>query len=154
MTRTILGIDPGTRRIGVAVSDAGGTVAFPLAVLERTNDDSYIDELAEFVRMREADEIVVGLPTHLDGHEGPEAVEALRIAGLLRRKLDLPVHMLDERFTTRIAQDALRASQVSSRNQRPVVDKVAATVLLQSYLDSHPASQASEEAGDPAGENL
>lgn len=147
MTRTILGIDPGSRRVGVAVSDASGTVAFPLAVLDRTGDDSYIEQLAEYARMREADEIVVGLPTHLDGHEGPEAVEALRIAGLLRKKLQLPVHMQDERFTTRIAEDALRATRVSSRKQRPVVDKVAATVLLQNYLDSHPAPAAGE-AGD------
>lgn len=153
MTRTILGIDPGVRRIGVAVSDAGGAVAFPLAVLERTGDDSYIDELAELARMRNADELVVGLPTHLDGHEGPEAVEAIRIAGLLRKKLGLPVHMLDERYTTRIAQDALRASQVSSKKQRPVVDKVAAAVLLQSWLDAHP-QEASGEASDPGRENL
>lgn len=153
MSRTILGIDPGTRRIGVAVSDAGGTVAFPLAVLERTGDDSYIDDLAEFARMRKADEVVVGLPTHLDGHEGPEAVEAVRIAGLLRKKLDLPIHMLDERYTTLIAQEAMRSAQVSSRKQRPVVDKIAATVLLQSWLDSHPPQEAAEEGSDTGGES-
>lgn len=151
MTRTILGVDPGSRRVGVAVSDAGGTVAFPLAVLERKDDDSYLDELAELARMRKADEIVVGLPTRLDGTEGPEAVEAIRIAGVLRKKLEVPVHLLDERFTTRIAEGAMRASNVSSRKQRPVVDKVAATLLLQSYLDSHPAS---EETADPGQETL
>lgn len=153
MTRTILGIDPGTRRVGVAVSDAGGTVAFPLAVLERGDNDKYLDELADLARLREADEIVVGLPTRLDGTEGPEAVEAVRIAVLLRNKLGLPVHMLDERFTTRIAQGALRANNVSSRKQRPVVDKVAATLLLQNFLDSHPAEKASEEA-NPGQETL
>lgn len=151
MTRTILGIDPGTRRVGVAVSDAGGTVAFPLTVLERKDDDSYLDELAELARIREADEIVVGLPTRLDGTEGPEAVEAIRIAGVLRKKLELPVHMLDERFTTRIAQGAMKAGNVTSRKQRPVVDKVAATLLLQTYLDAHPAS---EEAPDSGQETL
>ncbi|HEX2150327.1 MAG TPA: Holliday junction resolvase RuvX, partial [Actinomycetota bacterium] len=144
--------DPGTRRVGVAVSDAGGTVAFPLTVLERRKaDDSYLDELAELARMREADEIVVGLPTRLDGTEGPEAVEAIRIAGVLRKKLEVPVHMLDERFTTRIAQGAMKAGNVTSRKQRPVVDKVAATLLLQTYLDAHPAS---EEASDSGQENL
>lgn len=148
MSRTILGIDPGSRRVGVAVSDAGGSIAFPLAVLERKDDDSYLDELAELARMREADEIVVGLPTRLDGTEGPEAIEAVRIAGILRNKLGLPVHMLDERFTTRIAQGALRANNVNSRKQKPMVDKVAATLLLQSYLDAHPIRKQTE---DPEG---
>ncbi|HEX2054402.1 MAG TPA: Holliday junction resolvase RuvX [Actinomycetota bacterium] len=149
MTRTVLGIDPGTRRVGVAVSDANGTMAFPLTVLERREGDSYLDELAELARMREANEIVVGLPTRLDGTEGPEAAEALRIAGILRKKLDLPVHMLDERFTTRIAQGALQRSNVSSKKQRPVVDKIAATVLLQSYLDAHPVPKDRQEDGGP-----
>lgn len=148
MSRTILGIDPGSRRVGVAVSDAGGSIAFPLAVLERKDDDSYLDELADLARLREADEIVVGLPTRLDGTEGPEAVEAVRIAGILRNKLGLPVHMLDERFTTRIAQGALRANNVNSRKQKPMVDKVAATLLLQSYLDAHPIQKPIE---DPEG---
>lgn len=147
MSRTILGIDPGSRRVGVAVSDAGGSIAFPLAVLERRDGDAYLDELAELARLREADEIVVGLPTRLDGTEGPEAVEAIRIAGILRDKLGVPVHMLDERFTTRIAQGALRANSVSSRKQKPMVDKVAATLLLQSYLDAHPI----EKTEDPEG---
>ena len=148
MSRTILGIDPGSRRVGVAVSDAGGSIAFPLTVLERKDDDSYLDELAELARLREADEIVVGLPTRLDGTEGPEAIEAVRIAGILRNKLGLPVHMLDERFTTRIAQGALRANNVNSRKQKPMVDKVAATLLLQSYLDANPLQKQTE---DPEG---
>lgn len=147
MTRTILGIDPGSRRVGVAVSDAGGSIAFPLTVLERKEGDAYLDELAELARLREADEIVVGLPTRLDGTEGPEAVEAIRIAGILRSKLGVPVHMLDERFTTRIAQGALRANNLNSRKQKPMVDKVAATLLLQSYLDAHPI----EKNEDPEG---
>jgi putative Holliday junction resolvase len=148
LSRTILGIDPGSRRVGVAVSDAGGSIAIPLTVLERKDDDSYLDELAELARLREADEIVVGLPTRLDGTEGPEAIEAVRIAGVLRTKLGLPVHMLDERFTTRIAQGALRANNVNSRKQKPMVDKVAATLLLQSYLDAHPIQK---QAEDPEG---
>jgi putative holliday junction resolvase len=147
LTRTILGIDPGTRRVGVAVSDASGSIAFPLAVLERKDGDAYLDDLAELARLREADEIVVGLPTRLDGTEGPEAVEAIRIAGILRSKLGVPVHMLDERFTTRIAQGALRTGNVNSRKQKPMVDKVAATLLLQSYLDAHPT----EKTEDPEG---
>lgn len=150
MSRTVIGVDPGTRRVGVAVSDANGTMAFPLTVLERGEGDAYLDELANLARMREADEIVVGLPTRLDGTEGPEAVEAIRIAGILRKKLELPVHLLDERFTTTIAQGALQNGGMSSRKQRPVVDKIAATILLQSYLDANP-SPAPGAAGEEEG---
>lgn len=146
--RKVIGIDPGTRRIGVAISDDGGTMAFPLAVLRRREDGAHLDELAELVRVREATELVVGLPTRLDGTEGPQAREAIELAGRLRSRLDLPIHMLDERFTTRIAEAALREGRVGSRKQRPVVDKIAATVLLQSYLDSRrPGAQ--EPAAPP-----
>ncbi|MEX2586504.1 MAG: Holliday junction resolvase RuvX [Actinomycetota bacterium] len=133
---TVLGIDPGTRRVGVAVSDAGDTVALPLAVVQRKDDDSYIEELVEIARVREADRIVVGLPRRLDGSDGPEAHAAMHLAKTLRTRLGLPVHLVDERFTTRIAEDALSVVKVSARRQRPVVDKVAATLLLQGFLDS------------------
>lgn len=133
---TVLGIDPGTRRVGVAVSDTADTVALPLVVVQRTDDDSYIEELVSLAQSREVDAIVVGLPRRLDGTDGPEAHAAVQLAETLRARLELPVHMVDERFTTRIAQSALSASRVSTRRQRPVVDKVAATLLLQGYLDS------------------
>lgn len=133
---TVLGIDPGSKRVGVAVSDAGDTVALPLTVVQRSGDDSYVDDLAEIARAREVDRIVVGLPRRLDGTDGPEAQEAVDLAGVLRARLGLPVHLVDERFTTRIAESALSAGKVSARKQRPVVDKVAAALLLQGFLDS------------------
>lgn len=145
MTGTVMGIDPGSRRVGVAVSDAEGKIAFPLAVIAREDDDSYVDQLANLARLREVSQIVVGLPTRQDGTDGPEAVEAMRLAALLRKVLDLPVTLLDERFTTRIAEEAMRSAKVSARKQRPVVDKVAATLLLQNYLDSQ--SRAGPETG-------
>lgn len=133
---TVLGIDPGTRRVGVAVSDTRDAVALPLQVVQRKDDDSYIDELVGIVKARQVDRIVVGLPRRLDGTDGPEAQAAVRLAGVLRERLGLPVHLVDERFTTRIAQEAMSAGKVSARKQRPVVDKVAATLLLQGFLDS------------------
>lgn len=118
------------------MSDAGDTVALPLTVVQRSGDDSYIDDLVEVARAREVDRIVVGLPRRLDGTDGPAAQEAVLLAGVLRARLGLPVHLVDERFTTRIAEGALSAGKVSVRKQRPVVDKVAAALLLQGFLDS------------------
>lgn len=134
----MVGVDPGSRRVGVAVSDPGGTFALPLAVLDRGEDGSYLDELVELVRFRRAAEVVVGLPKRLDGSDGREALQARRLAQELQAKLGIPVHLLDERFTTRLAEGKLRAGRVNARRQRGIVDQVAAAVLLQSFLDSRP----------------
>lgn len=136
MTGAVLAIDPGSRRVGVAVSGPGAGIALPLAVVARTGDDSYVDELVRLAREREASEIVVGLPRRLDGSEGAEAREARALAGRLQDLLGVPVHLVDERFTSKISESALRSARVSTRKQRPVVDKIAATVLLQGFLDS------------------
>jgi putative Holliday junction resolvase len=135
LTGAVLGIDPGSRRIGVAISDPGGKIALPVTVIERGSDDSYLARLADLARQRQAREVVVGLPRRLDGSDGPEALEARALADRLREMLGLPVHLFDERFTSKISESAMRTAQVSSRKQRPVVDKIAATVLLQGFLD-------------------
>jgi putative Holliday junction resolvase len=135
----LLGIDPGTRRIGVAVSDAGRTIALPLDVVDR-RADGWLKRLAEVAREREVAGIVVGLPARLDGSEGPEAAEARKLAGLLERRLGVPAVMADERFTSAAANRAMAAADVDSRRRRPLVDKVAAALMLQSYLDAAPRS--------------
>lgn len=135
----LLGIDPGTRRIGVAISDAGRTIALPLDVVDR-RADGWLKRLAEVAREREVAGIVVGLPARLDGSEGPEAAEARKLAGLLERRLGVPAVMADERFTSAAANRAMAAADVDSRRRRPLVDKVAAALMLQSYLDAAPRS--------------
>jgi putative Holliday junction resolvase len=135
----VLGIDPGSRRIGVAVSDPAATIALPVKVIERGRDDAYLAELAEVARERQATEIVVGLPRRLDGSEGPEAKAARALAERLWERLQLPVHLVDERFTSKISESAMRSAEVSTRKARPVVDKIAATVLLQGFLDARSA---------------
>jgi putative pre-16S rRNA nuclease len=135
----LLGIDPGTRRIGVAISDAGRTIALPLDVVDRRGD-GWLKRLAEVAREREVAGIVVGLPARLDGSEGPEAAEARKLAGLLERRLGVPAVMADERFTSAAANRAMAAADVDSRRRRPLVDKVAAALMLQSYLDAAPRS--------------
>jgi putative Holliday junction resolvase len=130
-----LGLDPGSRRIGVALSDLTGTIALPHTVIDRSGED-VAAKLRELCRESEVERIVVGLPLHLSGREGPAVEAAREIADLARKATGLPVDMHDERFTTVTAESALLEAGVRRRKRREVRDMVAATVLLQSYLDS------------------
>ncbi|MGH2771720.1 MAG: Holliday junction resolvase RuvX [Actinomycetota bacterium] len=135
-----LGIDPGTQRIGVAVSNPEATMAFPLGVLS-TDDGPLSEQVAGIAREREAVALVVGLPRRLDGTEGPEASAAREFGEEVSRVAKVPVHMFDERFTTVDAAAAMRRGGVSERKQRGKVDKVAAALLLQAFLDSRQGSR-------------
>ena len=132
-----LGIDLGSKRIGVATSDAGGVLASPRTTLERTGDRSRDHRrIAELAADEEVGIVVVGLPRSLDGSVGPAAaavlVEVDELAGVLR----VPVVTHDERFTTVTAHEQLRAAGVGGRQRRTVVDQQAAAVLLQTWLDA------------------
>lgn len=134
----VVALDLGTRRIGVAVSDTGGSVATPHSVLERSGDAVGDREaVAELVRELEAERVVVGLPLSLDGGRGPAALAAEAEAEALAAVLPVPVELHDERLTTVTAGRALASAGRPSRSRRQVVDMVAAAVLLQSWLDSH-----------------
>jgi putative holliday junction resolvase len=130
-----LAVDPGSVRIGVARCDRGGVLATPLTVVRRGKGD--LDELASLADTEEAMEILVGLPTSLSGREGPAAVTARRFAtALAARVAPLPVRLVDERFTTATAHEALRASGHDSRARRQSVDSAAAAVLLEAALEA------------------
>ena len=133
----VLGVDLGSRRIGIALSDATGTVASPLTVIERAADpvDDY-RAIAAVARAEEAERIVVGLPLSLSGRMGPAARAAAVEAEALGAISGLPVDTFDERLTTVSAHRALAEQKVRSRQRRTVVDKVAAAVMLQAWLDS------------------
>lgn len=133
MGSRVMAIDPGTARVGVAVSDPGGVVALPLAVLDA--GDTLLDELSRLAQENEVAELVVGLPKRLGGEEGPAAEQARELARKVEAHLGLPVHMVDERLTTSAAAKALDELEIGERRRRKIVDKVAATLLLQSYLD-------------------
>ena len=140
-----LAVDPGSVRIGVARSDPSGVLATPLTVVRRGKGD--LDALASLAAAEEAMEIVVGLPRSLSGREGPAASAAKQFAAdLATRVAPLPVRLVDERFTTAQAHDALRRSGKDERARRSVVDAAAATVLLQAALDTERAT------GRPPGE--
>ena len=130
-----LAVDPGSVRIGVARSDPSGALATPLTVVRRGRGD--LDALASLAEAEEAMEILVGLPKSLSGREGPAAITAKQFAAdLAARVAPLPVRLVDERFTTATAHDALRAGGHDSRARRHSVDSAAAAVLLEAALES------------------
>ena len=135
MTR-VVGLDLGARRIGVAVSDPTGTVASPHEVLERTgNREAEHAAIARIVQELGAERVVVGLPLSLSGGSGPAAEAASEEAEALAKVVGVPVETSDERFTTVTAQRSLIEGNVRRRDRKGSVDKVAAAVMLQSWLD-------------------
>jgi putative Holliday junction resolvase len=140
-----LAIDVGSVRIGVARCDPGGTIASPLTTVTRGKGD--LARLTELAEANGAIEVIVGLPTTLSGREGRAALDARAFARALAGRLaPVPVRLLDERFTTAAAHDALRTAGRDSRARRGVVDQAAAAVLLQAALDTE------RSTGGPAGE--
>ncbi len=140
-----LAVDLGSARVGVARCDPSGLLASPLATIARGRGD--VAELAALVAAHEPIEVIVGLPTGLSGREGAAAAAAREFAESLAARLaPLPVRLVDERFTTVIAHDALRQGGRGSRERRRGVDKAAAALILQGALD------AERSTGLPAGE--
>jgi putative pre-16S rRNA nuclease len=130
----ILGVDLGTERTGIAVGSFG--VAHPLTVLEARDEDRIVAGIVRHAREQDAREIVFGLAVSLDGTEGPSAVRQRAVARLVETETGLPVHLWDERLTTAEADRALIGAGMDRKARREVVDKIAATILLQSYLDA------------------
>ncbi|MBB4932507.1 putative Holliday junction resolvase [Lipingzhangella halophila] len=147
-----LAVDPGKARIGVARSDPAGTLATPIETIRRGKGD--LARIAALVREHEACEVIVGYPASLSGAEGPAARGARSFASVLARRLaPVPVRLVDERLTTVTAQEHLRSGASYSKRgarggqeRRSVIDQAAATVLLQSALDTE------RQTGRPPGE--
>ena len=133
----VLAIDPGSKRVGLAISDPTGTIAQPMPAVEAQPRATLAERLAHIARQHEAIRLVVGLPLRLDGSLGPEARAARGLAAELRKATGLPVEMADERMTTAAAERALIAAGVRRVKRKGTIDGVAATLLLQSHLDSH-----------------
>lgn len=131
-----LGIDLGTRRIGVALSDSAGSLATPYEVVARSGDRARDHRrIAALAEEAGVECVVVGLPLSLDGSTGPAAQAALAEADELADATGLPVEMWDERLTTVTADRDLIALELKAPARRRIVDKVAATVMLQAWLD-------------------
>ena len=135
-----LAVDLGSKRIGIAVSDRSGTIASPLTVLQRTGSTKADHQrIAALVVEEEAEVVVVGLPLNMDGSLGPAARAALAEAQALGTVVGVPVETHDERRTTVTADAALMERKMRAPQRRRVIDKVAAAVLLQSWLDARSA---------------
>jgi putative holliday junction resolvase len=128
-----LGVDYGTKRVGLAISDPLGLTARPLSVVPRS---SVVDEVVNLVKRQDVGTIVVGLPTGLSGEEGMSASEARKLADELGSATGVQVVLVDERYTSRMAEGALLESGMRRQKRRESVDKVAAAIILQDYLDS------------------
>jgi putative Holliday junction resolvase len=137
-----LGLDVGDRTIGVAVSDETATLATGLATIRRVGPRKDVKAIARLVSERAVGEVVVGLPRRLDGTVGAQAQKVLDFMDELRESVRIPVVAWDERFTSVIAQQALVEADVSRRDRKAVVDKVAAILILQSYLDYRKLAEA------------
>jgi len=147
VTRPVLGLDVGERRVGVAVSDPERRLAVPLRSVGR---DGAIEALAVLAREYEVADVVVGLPLTLRGEAGPQAESASAFARELERRLRLPVHLWDERLSTQEAQRRVLAPSKRrgrrERTPRPVdTDALAASIILQAYLDRQRLAQSGEE---------
>lgn len=143
----VLGIDVGEKRIGIAVSDPLGKVAGNMMTLTRSTEATDLAQLGDLVRDREVTAIVVGLPRRTDGSEGPEARLVMRFAAKLERAAGVPVVLWDERYTTAQAEKLLVSAGVRREKRRLVVDKVAAGVILQSYLDRSAVDRSAGRGG-------
>jgi putative Holliday junction resolvase len=136
-TRTrLLGVDYGSVRIGLAVSDAERRLASPLAVYERRSPERDAEYFLALVESEEIGAIVVGLPVHLDGREGAKAAEARAFGAWLGETTSLPVKFWDERFSTVEAESALWQAGLTHKKRKARRDRVAAQIFLQAYLDA------------------
>jgi putative Holliday junction resolvase len=133
--KRILALDLGARRIGVAVSDPLGITAQGLGTIERRNGHADMAALQKLVKEYAVGMILVGQPLNMSGQAGIQAQNAEAFADQLRRRLSTPVAMWDERLTTAEAQRVLKSSGVGLEKRKQAIDRMAAVLLLQSYLD-------------------
>ena len=132
----VMGLDYGDKTIGVAISDELGLTAQALEVIKRTTIEKDMERLREIIAEYKVSEIVVGLPKNMDASIGPRGEKSVMFAGRLREAFGLPVHLWDERLTTASAERALLEADVSRKKRKQVIDKLAASLILQSFMDS------------------
>jgi putative Holliday junction resolvase len=131
----ILGIDHGDVRIGIAMSDETAFLASSLCVIDSTN--AGLDQIVALIVEHQVERIVVGLPRNMDGSYGPATEKVRKFIEKLKAKTDVPVSEWDERMSTVSAHNALREAGLDGRKRKGVVDKVAAQIILQNYLDAN-----------------
>lgn len=143
----ILGVDYGTRRVGLAISDPLGMLATPLCIESVRSVEEAVAAVCRIARERAVDRVVVGIPLNMDGTSGPMAQEAAQFIELLKPASGLPVEGWDERLSTSMVERVLLEADLSRGRRKEVRDKLAAQVILQGYLDARPG-------GAPYGQDL
>ncbi|MFO1241797.1 MAG: Holliday junction resolvase RuvX [Rickettsiales bacterium] len=132
----LLGFDLGEVRIGVALSDTSRTIASPLMMLPRKKKFSDVaSAIAELIKKHQVGGIVIGLPLNMDGSEGPRVQSVRAFANNLSKHIDIPIHFWDERMSTMAVARTLEESGISHTSRKEQVDKMAASYILQGYLD-------------------
>ncbi len=148
----ILSLDVGSKTIGLAVSDPLGLTAQGLETIRRKNKRTDFEQLRQVIARYEVREIVVGYPLHMSGDASPQSRRVSEFAEEVRQRFNLPVHLWDERLTSTQANRVLRESEMSIRRRAEVVDRLAAVLILQSFLESQRSSVLSPQ-GNPEEEN-
>jgi putative Holliday junction resolvase len=146
---TVIAIDVGTVRVGVASTDASETIASPLVTLTRKREDRFWQRLGDEIAQRSVATVVVGLPKSLDGSEGDAARAARDFGTDLANRFNVLVEYWDERFTSVAAERALVEADVKRAKRREITDEVAACLLLQSWLEAR--AQRAASSGKPHG---
>ena len=131
----IMGIDPGERRTGIAISDPTKTIANPVIVYEQSSRKALAQKIIALVGEKEIDKIIIGQALDSDGNIGFQARRAIRLAEEINKYLDIPIVMWDESFTTQKAKHAQTLLKTKKKKKKMTLDAIAATLILQSYLD-------------------
>ncbi|MGB9735541.1 MAG: Holliday junction resolvase RuvX [bacterium] len=134
--KRILAIDYGDVRIGLAVNDALGITAQGVCSFKRTTLDADLGRISDVIRSRKIEEIIVGMPYMLDGSKGAKAKQVEEFIAILKQHFDIPVVEWDERYTTVQAEEILESAGVNRKKKKSVVDMLAATFILESYMES------------------
>ncbi|MGC8659398.1 MAG: Holliday junction resolvase RuvX [Desulfomonilaceae bacterium] len=130
-----LGLDIGSKRIGVALSDQSGIIAQALETISAKNPAQDVLRIVEIVRQHDVTEIVIGIPYNMNGSEGPQAQKIRQLLEILQKSVTVPIYEWDERLTTVAAERALLEADMSRSKRRKVIDQVAAALILQGHLD-------------------
>ena len=148
IVKRVLGVDFGQARIGIAVSDELGLLAHPVETIPGQNLEAAAKRIAELAREKDVEQVVIGLPRHMNGDVGLSGDAVKAFADKLRPKLNCSITLWDERLSTNAAQRALRDAGQKTRHTRGIVDQVAAQIILQGYLDSRQPSGGGEGGFD------
>lgn len=131
-----LGLDLGSKTLGVSISDPTGLIASSYTIIRHNEEyDKLITEIQSIVIDKKIDEIVLGLPKNMNNTIGPKGELSFQFKEKMEKHLNIPVHLIDERLTTKQATDLLISNDTSRKKRKKVIDSVAATIILQSYLD-------------------